>query len=178
MADEAELIEELQGQVKTLKESLSNQTTVLEELSHGRNATAFSKVGTFSGMPGESWNDFLEKWELLATAKALSPEKRLLNLPLCLSGVAFDQFRALAPSQKDTYDNLKKALTNAFSTETQVQDVTRELHQIRQWSAESVSEFAARLRTLCRSSAYKGLEPEAQNCILKELFCEKLQDQI
>uniref|UniRef100_A0A914UIQ6 CCHC-type domain-containing protein n=1 Tax=Plectus sambesii TaxID=2011161 RepID=A0A914UIQ6_9BILA len=178
MSEGAELIAELQGQVKTLKESLSNQTSVLEELSHGRNANAFSKVGTFSGMPGESWNDFLEKWELLTTAKALSPEKKLLNLPLHLSGVAFDQFRALRADQKDTYDELKRALTNAFSTETQVQDVTRELHQIRQGRAESVNEFAARLRTLSRSSAYKGLEPEAQNCILKELFCEKLRDEI
>uniref|UniRef100_A0A914WUW8 Retrotransposon gag domain-containing protein n=1 Tax=Plectus sambesii TaxID=2011161 RepID=A0A914WUW8_9BILA len=172
-------VADLQSQIKTLTDSLLNHTGVLEDL-QGRDVsgTVAKASGSFSGLPGDSWTDFIEKWELVAKAKGLSSQKKFLTLPLYLTGIAFDQYRALNKDDIKSYDDLKAALTGIFSTEAQVQDATRELHQIRQGTTERVNEFAARLRTLSRSSAYKGLQAEALNSILRELFCANLRPEI
>jgi hypothetical protein len=174
----AQLIQALTDQVQNLRTSLPDQTGVLDDLTESRQSNSIGRIGVFSGTGENSFQDFVEKFDLAALARGMSPEKKLKHFPLHLTSVAFDQFRALPAADKATYDVLVTALKALFMTENEVRDQTRQLHQAKQGEIEKIAEFAARLRKLARSSSYRNLAADALNCILKEIFCQNVRSDL
>ena len=121
-------------------------------------AYGFPQQQKFSGedLEGETFEDWIEQFELVAKLYKWSEAAKLVNLITRLRGPAYSFYRACLPEQKESYTVLKQELTKRF-TPVQIQAIQSELfHDRKQKDGESVDEYAQDLRRLFRKAYGKA----------------------
>lgn len=101
-----------------------------------------NKIPPFSGAPGQSWEQWITRFETQATG--VNDDDRLHCLLMLLSGAALDLFAN--QSVKIDYDGAKKSLSSRFGTAIGHIQAQAELVRASQEPGESVDDFADRLR--------------------------------
>ena len=101
-----------------------------------------NKVPPFSGAPGQSWEQWISRFETQATG--VGDDDRLHCLLMLLSGAALDLFANQLV--KIDYEGAKKSLASRFGTAIGQIQAQAELAQASQEPGESVDDFADRLR--------------------------------
>ena len=101
-----------------------------------------NKVQPFSGAPGESWEQWIARFE--TQAACIKEEERLHCLIMLLSGTALDILAN--QTVKIDYDGAKKALFSRFGSAVGQIQAQAELSQACQEPGESVDDFGDRLR--------------------------------
>ena len=114
---------------------------------------------------GETFNDWHEQFESIATLAHWDKHCRLVNLTTRLRGSAYSFYRSCPPDQRSSYDSLVVALQKRFTPVQLTAVQTQLFHERRQGPRESMDEFAQELRKLF-SKAYSrstrgGPEAEA-----------------
>ena len=106
---------------------------------------------------GESFEDWLERLELVATTCHWNDQTKLVNIATRLRGSASCFYRSCPPHQRASYSALASALKQRF-TPVRLQAVqSSRFHERRQKQTESVDDYAQDLRRLfCR--AYSSVE--------------------
>ena len=97
---------------------------------------------------GETFQDWIEQFEMVATVCRWDDQAKLVNLVTRLKGQAYSFFRSCTPQQRMSYHSLTTELGKRF-TPVRIQVVQTSLfHERRQGSTESVDDFAQDLRSL------------------------------
>ena len=106
---------------------------------------------------GESFENWLERLEPVATTYHWSDQTKLVNITTRLRGSASRFYRSCPPQQRATYSALASALKQRF-TPVRLQAVqSSRFHERRQKQMESIDDYAQDLRRLfCR--AYSSVE--------------------
>ena len=134
------------------------------------------KPPVFSGKLGESFDDFLEQFEMWADAKGYEADRRRRILPMYLGyGMPMETFRNLTQDQKDDYTQLKDALTAALRTDQNAQFKIRQMYGRVQGPTETCTGFGEALRKMAKA-AYPGADNAAQReSTLRNLFLKGLR---
>ena len=97
---------------------------------------------------GETFEDWLEQFELIADLCQWDQSSRLVNLVTRLRGQAYAYYRSVTPQQRTDYGSLVEGLKRRF-TPVHLKAVQSSLfHDRKQGSTESVDEYAQSLRSL------------------------------
>ena len=105
---------------------------------------------------GDSFEDWIEQFEMVAKLVGWGSQARLVNLTTRLRGPAYTFYRACLPEQRESYDLLKQELTKRF-TPVQIQAIQSEqFHDRKQKEGESVDDYAQDLRRLYRKAYSKA----------------------
>ncbi len=113
--------------------------------------------GESQGMDGETFQDWRDQFELVASVCTWNPQMKLANLVTRLRGQAYSFYRSITPTQRSTYEALVGELTKRFMP-VRIQAVQSSLfHERKQGPVESVDDYAQDLRRLL-NRAY----PQAQ----------------
>ena len=131
---------------------------------------------------GESFSDWLERLELVATACKWDNQAKLVNVATRLRGTATRFYQSCTPQQRSGYDELVAALRRRF-TPVHIQSVQSSIfHERKQRVDESVDDYSQDLRKLFHraySGAQGGGEAEAMGkSVLSYQFVAGLADKI
>ena len=131
---------------------------------------------------GESFSDWLERLELIATTCHWDDQAKLVNVATRLRGTASRFYRSCTPRQRSAYKELVAALRSRF-TPVHIQSVQSSIfHERKQRTNESVDEYAQDLRKLFHraySNAQSGGEAEAMGrSVLSNQFVAGLVDKL
>ena len=131
---------------------------------------------------GESFSDWLERLELVATACKWNSQTKLVNVATRLRGTASKFYRTCTPQQRSSYEELVAALRKRF-TPVRIQSVQSSIfHERKQKEGERVDDYAQDLRRLFHraySSTPGGGEAEAMGgSVLSNQFVAGLADNI
>ena len=97
---------------------------------------------------GETIDDWLERFNLIATTCNWSPQYKMANLVMRLGGQAFAFYQSCPASKRTNYDLLVEELRKRF-TPVRIQSVQTSLfHERKQGKTESVDQYAQELRRL------------------------------
>ena len=112
---------------------------------------------------GESFNDWLEHLELVASTCKWDDQAKLVDIATRLRGTASRFYRSCTPHQRSSYKELVAALRKRF-TPIHIQSVQSSIfHERKQRATESVDDYAQDLRKLFHcaySSSLDGGEAE------------------
>ena len=108
-------------------------------------------INKFSGERAgdqETFEEWLDQFELIATACQWTEQAKLVNLATRLKGQAYSFYRACTPTQRAKYSSLVKALKERF-TPIHIQAVQSSLfHDRHQGPSETVDTYAQELKRL------------------------------
>ena len=123
-----------------------------------------------------SW---FKRFEVCAAANEWNDGKKLLRLPTLLRGRAWAIFDALSEDDTDTYENLKKAILERLSPDTDEDRLTArdELSKRRLRDQESVDELARDIEKLL-DKASPGLPADAKDMELRFHLTTALPEKI
>ena len=108
-------------------------------------------------MDQQTWQEWIEAFEMIASACQWSDQAKLINLAMHLTESAYTFYRSCSTAQRSSYPLLTEALAQRF-TPVNIQPVQSSLfHDRKQGDKESVNDFAQSLKCLFRK-AY----PQAQ----------------
>ena len=97
---------------------------------------------------GETIDDWLDRFELVAGMCKWSPQVKLVNLATRLGGQAYAFYRSCTPEQRTSYEVLVSELRKRF-TPVRIQSVeSSHFHERKQGKDESVDCYAQELRRL------------------------------
>ena len=124
----------------------------------------------------KSW---FKRYEVCAAANEWNAEKQLLRLPTLLRGRAWAIFDALPDGDKGSYNDLKKALLERLSPDTDEDRLSArdELARRRLRDGESVDELARDMEKLL-DKASPDLPPEARETELRFHLTTALPEKI
>ena len=131
---------------------------------------------------GESFSEWLERLELVASTCKWDDQAKLVNVATCLRGIASRFYRSCTPQQRSSYNELVTALRSRF-TPVHIQSVQSSIfHEWRQHANETVDDYAQDLRRLFHraySSAHSGGEAKAMGkSVLAYQFIAGLVDRL
>ena len=154
-----------------LKKTVSLQVTLLPK-------PGTMAMGVGLALPGDmrSW---LKRFEVCAAANERNNEKNLLRLPTLLRGRAWAIFVALTEEQTQTYANLKKAILDRLSPDTNEDRLSArdKLSQRRLSERERVDKLARDIEKLL-NRASPGLPTEAREMELHFQLMSALPEKI
>ena len=109
-------------------------------------------INKFSGeeldKEGETFQDWIEQFEMIAQMCGWDNQAQLVNLTTRLRGQAYSFYRTCSPHQRSDYSLLKSQLKERF-TPVRIQAVHSSLfHQRKQGTKETVDQYAQELRKL------------------------------
>ena len=108
----------------------------------------FSGEGNDGELGVDTFEDWLERFELMASALSRSSQAKLVNLITRLHGQAYSFFRSCTMEQRTNYCLLVAELRKRF-TPVRLPAIQSSLfHDRRQHASESVDHYAQELRTL------------------------------
>ena len=131
---------------------------------------------------GESFSDWFERLELVATTCRWDNQTKLVNVATRLRGTVSRYYQSCTPQQRSSYDELVRAQQSRF-TPVRIQSVQSSIfHERKQKDGESVDDYAQDLRKLFHraySSTRGGGETEAMGrSVLSNQFVAGLIDNI
>ena len=131
---------------------------------------------------GESFGDWLECLELVASTCKWDDQAKLMNVATRLRGTASRFYRSCTPQQRSSYKELVAALCNRF-TPVYIQSVQSSIfHERKQCTNENVDDYAQDLCKLFNraySNAQSGGEAEAMGkSVLSNQFVAGLVDKL
>ena len=149
-------------------------------------AQQFPPLPNFTGdnldAEGESFEDWLERLELVANTCHWSDQTKLVNIATRLRGSASRFYRSCPPQQRASYSALASALKQRF-TPVRLQAVqSSRFHERRQKQTESVDDYAQDLRRLfCRaysSAEYSDRSEAMSQSVLAYQFVSGLRSEL
>ena len=124
---------------------------------------------------GTSFDDYLERWEILMARYNSSSEQLALALPAKLSGAAWETYKniiKLYPECSKDFNKLKEELSTAFKIETPLQE--KNLWAITQ-GKKSINDFYAEIVTASRA-IFKDMPEVNRNQVITSAFVGGLKE--
>ena len=130
-------------------------------------------------LQGDDARSWFKRFEVCAAANEWNDQKKLRRLPTLLRGRAWAIFDALLEDQTDSYDNLKKAILDRLSPDTDEDRLSARdiLSRRRLRDQESVDELARDIEKLL-DKASPGLPAEAREMELRFHLTTALPEKI
>ena len=125
----------------------------------------------------KSW---FKRYELCAAANEWNDARKLLRLPTLFKGRAWAIFESLHDEEKDTYDHLKRAISERLNPDTDENRlVAREQLMLRRFKegCESVDELARDLERMLEKSS-PGLPAEIRETELRFYLMNSLPEKV
>ena len=123
---------------------------------------------TFSGLAGEDVVNWLGRFERIAEHNQWAPARRLVQLGMCLEGVAQEWFESLIPPPL-TYPVLRAAVLAAFQNPNYEFDIERQIRKRFQGLEEPVMTYCYNVIYLCSKLDPNMQEQVKVNHILRGL---------
>lgn len=133
-----------------------------------------SGVNYFSGEIGESFEEWLKRFDRLAQANNWDDNRKRDVFPWFLRGLAEQKYDLLTQEQRATYGTIVAALKDHLKLSRMSDLKSVELHARVQGPNEPVTEFASSIRKLTKS-AYPELTADMQANLMKRLFLNGLR---
>ena len=105
---------------------------------------------TYQG--GEGWDDWISRFENVATVNGWDAEAKLNWIKVCLAGRAQKAFQSLPEASRADYDTTKAALTERFEPASKRELYNAELQVRTKRQNEGWADFAEELRRLTEKS--------------------------
>jgi len=127
------------------------------------------KVTLFSGELHESFPQWLEDYETVATSYGWPRDLQLQRLGLYLRGRARDIYRSMATPEGSDYATVREELLNAFTSGARNEAARSRLHKLRQGANQSVYDFYRTLRDVA-AVAYPTMPLAERDRLTLSLF--------
>ena len=137
----------------------------------------FHDMDNFSNGPGESWDSFIERWEIKIRPYRFSSEQLALTLPDRFTGAAYAKYKRVVranPSLMIDYVQLRAELNKLFTVHTNLQG--RGLYSIQQ-GRRTVGEYYAELSSLA-DTAYGNVPEAYRDTFVVDIFIQGLRESI
>lgn len=133
------------------------------------NLVVIRQPDLFRGDDGESFEEWLHRFDAVATANSWKPEDQLKILPSCLGRPAFEKWRKLEAGQKDTYPHLTEHLKTALLPKDDQMVWSLKFRKAEKRSEESLEGFVTRLKKWA-GLAFPGTDDAHQAARVQEQF--------
>ena len=137
----------------------------------------FQNMEYFSNGPGESWENFIERWEIKIRPYNFSSQQLALTLPDRFKGAAYAKYKRLVrvlPNVLTDYNFLRSELDKCFTLHLNIQG--RGLHAIQQ-GKRTVGEFYAEISSLA-DSAYRDIPEQYRDTFIVDIFIQGLRESL
>ena len=130
---------------------------------------------TYSG--GDGWDDWIVRFENIASVNSWNAEAKLKWIKVCLAGRAQKAFQGLPEEARGTYDDVKVALTQRFepASKRELYNAYAELQVRAKKQSEGWADFAEELRRLV-DKAYPDLETNAREQLALSHYLSRLHN--
>ena len=137
----------------------------------------FSGIGSFSNRPNESWDNFIDQWEVQMRPYNFSSQQLALSLPKSLKDTAYTKYKKLikaTPLVVNDYSLLRPGLDRIFNAHVNIQG--RGLYTMQQ-GKRSVGEFYTELSAVA-DTAYSHIPELYRDDFLVDIFIQGLRESI
>ena len=138
-----------------------------------KNPPNFSQMEKFANLPHDSWDNFIERWELLIKPYKLSNEELAHYMPNMFTGAAFAKYKTVVreqPHAANNYSLLRPALDKIFRAHVNLQG--RGLYTMSQ-GKRSVGVYYADLSAVA-DTAYSDIPDKYRDSFLADIFIQGL----
>ena len=137
----------------------------------------FKSMDDFANGPGESWDNFIEKWEIKMRPYKFPSDQLALALPDRFRGSAYTKYKRLIKERQECLTNyyiLRQELDKIFRAHINLQG--RGLYTIQQ-GRRTVGEYYSEIAALA-DTAYNDVPEEYRDTFLVDIFIQGLRDPI
>ena len=175
------------GTLQDLKSALDSQAKIIDEMRKEPSGAAQAQThltnspapSIFSGETECNAVSWIGRYVSYCDHHDIKPAKRLSGIPLYLSGIAYDWWRNLEQTKRNTFENFQKAFVERFTVQPPDWMRDRKLLDMRQSPSQSINAFAREIlleaeisnikdQTKIHSTFCWGLLPKYKQAILQK----------
>ena len=161
--------------LQTSVNSLSSNVSAISTTSNSLLDYSYQKdLQFYSGKLNDDFEQWLELFELIASANEWEEQRKLKVLPAYLRGNALEQYRSLPHAAKLTYAALTANLKSKLKTPIGDKFKSAELHDRKQLPSETVADFYQVVKVLTRG-AWPSFDDNTRDKLACDFFVNGLQ---